>query len=81
MTMQCPSCQSKHFDVFDFHGEEVDRCQDCCGLWFERGELNSALSTADNGDDRVRLERSLDSIWVRLHVNAAIASSRCNIFT
>ncbi|WP_028771613.1 rhomboid family intramembrane serine protease [Shewanella waksmanii] len=59
MTMQCPSCQSKHFDVFDFHGEEVDRCQDCCGLWFERGELNSALSTADNGDDRVRLERSL----------------------
>ncbi|WP_394203283.1 rhomboid family intramembrane serine protease [Shewanella waksmanii] len=59
MSIRCPSCQSRQFTIYDFHGEEVDNCQKCGGLWFEKGELNSALSSADNGDDRVRLEQSM----------------------
>jgi membrane associated rhomboid family serine protease len=46
---------SKH----DFHQQEVDKCQQCHGIWLELGELNSALSIADNDNDDVQLEQSL----------------------
>ncbi|WP_394391535.1 rhomboid family intramembrane serine protease [Shewanella woodyi] len=59
MIMTCPSCNSSDMKVYDFHGEEVDSCQRCGGLWFENGELNAALSSADNGDSCVRVEESL----------------------
>jgi membrane associated rhomboid family serine protease/Zn-finger nucleic acid-binding protein len=59
MIMTCPSCNSGGMKEYDFHGEEVDSCQHCGGLWFENGELNSALSTADNGDNCVRVEENL----------------------
>jgi len=55
----CPSCSSVSMSKHDFHQQEVDKCQQCHGLWFERGELNSALSVADNDDDEVDLERHL----------------------
>jgi len=55
----CPSCASADIIKHDFHQQEVDKCQQCHGLWFERGELNDALSVADNDDDDVDLERHL----------------------
>lgn len=57
--MPCPGCGHDVFREFDFHGEQVDACQQCGGLWFEHGELNKALSSADNGDSNVALEQSL----------------------
>ncbi|MCZ4339794.1 rhomboid family intramembrane serine protease [Shewanella colwelliana] len=59
MTMSCPGCHKGVMKVYDFHGEEVDNCQTCGGMWFENGELNGALSTADNGNDKVRIEETL----------------------
>lgn len=59
MKIQCPGCSSTQMKVYDFHGEEVDSCQKCGGIWFENGELNRALSAADNGDDNVRVEETL----------------------
>ncbi len=59
MALKCPVCADRALDVFEFHGEEVDCCHHCGGLWFENGELNSALSTADNDDDAVRAEENL----------------------
>lgn len=59
MDLKCPVCNNQHLDAFEFHGEEVDCCHKCGGLWFENGELNSALSTADNDDDAVRAEENL----------------------
>ncbi|ABL98944.1 rhomboid family intramembrane serine protease [Shewanella amazonensis] len=57
--LTCPGCQHQSFRVFDFHGEQVDTCDKCAGLWFENGELDRALSSADNGDDAVVLEQSM----------------------
>ncbi|QQX79459.1 rhomboid family intramembrane serine protease [Shewanella sp. KX20019] len=59
MTMKCPGCNSLTMRVFDFHGQEVDSCTKCGGIWFDSGELNAALSTADNGDDSVGIEGAL----------------------
>ncbi|WP_299792911.1 rhomboid family intramembrane serine protease [uncultured Shewanella sp.] len=59
MTISCPDCPQSVMKVYDFHGEEVDCCQSCGGMWFENGELNAALSKADNGDDKVRVEETL----------------------
>ncbi|WP_343290057.1 rhomboid family intramembrane serine protease [Ferrimonas balearica] len=59
MARQCPQCSDVTMEVFDFHGEEVDECPRCGGLWFERGELDSALSSANNGDDNVQMEQQL----------------------
>jgi len=59
MTITCPDCTDSVMKVYDFHGEEVDSCQSCGGMWFENGELNAALSKADNGDDKVRVEETL----------------------
>jgi membrane associated rhomboid family serine protease len=43
----------------EFHQQEVDKCQKCNGIWLELGELDSALSIADNDNDQVSLEESL----------------------
>ena len=42
---------------YDFHGENVDQCRQCGGLWFDSGELNKVLSIADNEDDDVKIEQ------------------------
>ncbi len=59
MVLNCPVCHGASMEVIDFHGEEVDFCPGCRSLWFENGELDAALSTADNGDDSVAVEGAL----------------------
>ncbi|QYJ88103.1 rhomboid family intramembrane serine protease [Shewanella mesophila] len=59
MATSCPGCEQGVMRVNHFHGEEVDSCKNCGGMWFENGELNGALSKADNGDDAVRVEETL----------------------
>ncbi|GIU30303.1 rhomboid family intramembrane serine protease [Shewanella sp. MBTL60-007] len=59
MSMKCPGCASDKMRVFYFHGQEVDSCTDCGGIWFDSGELNAALSVADNGNDNVGIESEL----------------------
>ncbi|MCL1137616.1 rhomboid family intramembrane serine protease [Shewanella pneumatophori] len=59
MSMKCPGCASEEVRVSFFHGEEVDSCTSCGGIWFDSGELNAALSAADNGNDSVVIENSL----------------------
>jgi len=43
----------------DYHQQEVDKCKQCDGIWLEKGELNAALSIADNDNDQVTLEDEL----------------------
>jgi len=52
----CPCCATQELIAQDFHGQDVESCLSCNGLWFERGELNKALSAADNEDSNVKLE-------------------------
>jgi len=59
MNLTCPSCQDKYLSSYEFHHQEVDNCETCGGIWFDNGELNNALSIADNGDDNVSTEQTL----------------------
>ena len=35
--MDCPKCQSS-MKIVKWRGYEIDRCSDCCGLWFDKME-------------------------------------------
>ncbi|USD37489.1 rhomboid family intramembrane serine protease [Ferrimonas sp. SCSIO 43195] len=61
MAITCPNCQTQQMQELHFHGQKVDRCTLCGGIWFDHGELNGALSQADNGDDDVGIEHNLGS--------------------
>jgi Zn-finger nucleic acid-binding protein len=47
----CPHCQKEALDVTHHHGEELDVCRQCAGVWFEEGQLNAVISQVDNGED------------------------------
>ena len=55
--MKCPRC---HTDLMisDRQGIEIDFCQQCRGVWLDRGELDKIIERAsrfeDNDDDRSR---------------------------
>lgn len=59
MAAHCPNCRFERLQAAEFHGESVDLCGRCGGMWFDDGELDRSLSTADNGHDKVNLESSL----------------------
>lgn len=40
--MKCPACQSVMF-VIEYDDIELDYCQQCRGVWFDRGELDLLL--------------------------------------
>ena len=46
--MRCPKCGAglAHEAL---HGIEVDRCPDCEGVWFDKGETEQLLAHADSG--------------------------------
>ncbi len=55
--MNCPKCKS-NMKVIKIRGYEIDRCQNCKGIWFDHMECDE-LSLLDNpefvdvGDSRV----------------------------
>lgn len=55
----CPNCATLTMEKVDYHQQEVDKCKQCDGIWLEKGELNAALSIADNDNDQVTLEDEL----------------------
>ncbi|SDU15544.1 rhomboid family intramembrane serine protease [Halopseudomonas salegens] len=40
----CPHCVNTTLAVNYYEGEEVDNCNTCGGLWFERGSLNAIIA-------------------------------------
>ena len=44
--MKCPNCQSV-LKRLDFKGITLDHCEECDGLWFDRGELERAKNEED----------------------------------
>lgn len=36
--MRCPKCGGQLEEV-EFHHMKIDRCQDCGGIWLDKGEL------------------------------------------
>ena len=53
--VNCPKCRKEPLRREEHDGVEVDRCQQCKGLWFDAGELESIKGMAaavelDSGD-------------------------------
>jgi membrane associated rhomboid family serine protease/Zn-finger nucleic acid-binding protein len=40
----CPQCVNSPLTVNHYQGEEVDHCNTCGGLWFEKGNLNALIA-------------------------------------
>lgn len=36
--MRCPKCGG-HLSEIEFHHIKLDRCDDCGGIWFDKGEM------------------------------------------
>jgi len=47
--MKCPVCRVPTY-VVEFEQIELDLCPDCRGLWFDRGELELLLESANTSD-------------------------------
>lgn len=39
--IKCPKCHDKVLTKHDFQGTPVDVCENCGGLWLDKGELNN----------------------------------------
>ncbi|MCC5812877.1 MAG: rhomboid family intramembrane serine protease [Ectothiorhodospiraceae bacterium] len=44
---RCPHCTHQTLQVNYYHGEEVDVCRQCGGLWFEKGNLDAIIAAKD----------------------------------
>ena len=42
--LYCPCCQDQTLQTIEMHGQQVDRCQRCNGLWFDDRELSDAIA-------------------------------------
>ena len=43
--MQCPVCQVE-LKIAERHGDEIDYCPECRGIWLDRGELDKIIERA-----------------------------------
>lgn len=41
--MKCPKCRTTEMNPETFHRIDLDRCPDCMGIFFDRGELDAVL--------------------------------------
>ncbi|WP_372972332.1 rhomboid family intramembrane serine protease [Marinobacter sp.] len=40
----CPTCKRAPLKINNFHGEEVDVCRQCGGVWFEKSDLDNLIA-------------------------------------
>jgi membrane associated rhomboid family serine protease/DNA-directed RNA polymerase subunit M/transcription elongation factor TFIIS len=59
MAMRCPKCNSSILLAAGYQNNEVDVCQQCGGIWFEKNELNSVLSSVNETDDEIDFKSTL----------------------
>ena len=55
--MKCPRCQTELM-ISDRQGIEIDFCQQCRGVWLDRGELDKIIERASRFGDDDRDDRS-----------------------
>jgi len=46
--LACPKC-SGHLESYTFHGYALDRCDQCGGVWMDRGELEGVIRKISRG--------------------------------
>lgn len=57
--MQCPKCGGP-MDEVDLAGIDIDKCQDCKGIFFDHGELDVLLQSKERGGFLGLLKRFVD---------------------
>ena len=45
---RCPKCPGK-LDSYTFRGFALDRCNKCCGIWLDNGELEGIVRKISRG--------------------------------
>ena len=55
-TLHCPKCPG-WLETFTFHDFVLDRCQRCCGIWMDNGELDGVISKITRGPLREWVEK------------------------
>jgi len=55
--MNCPRCQGAALEERERDGVVVDACQNCRGLWLDRGELEKLIARAARDFDDVEPRR------------------------
>jgi hypothetical protein len=53
--MTCPRCETRNLTELDRNGVTIDRCEQCRGIWLDRGELDKLLTHARN-DERGQMD-------------------------
>ncbi|MGQ3889939.1 zf-TFIIB domain-containing protein [Legionella sp. CNM-1927-20] len=48
--MQCPVCQNSTLQMSERQGVEIDYCQQCRGVWLDRGELDKIIERMTQSD-------------------------------
>lgn len=45
--MICPNCKKETLEKIKFHKVQIDRCTQCHGIWFDKGELRKSKDEKD----------------------------------
>jgi uncharacterized protein len=48
-SMKCPVCEDQQLAISSREGVEIDYCQQCRGVWLDRGELDKIIDRAGPG--------------------------------
>jgi len=72
--MLCPVCKVPAI-IVEYHDIELDYCTNCCGVWFDAGELELLLESAGLGGTKA----FLDSVLSAGAAGAAEKKRRCPI--
>ena len=57
----CPKCPGK-LEAYTFEGYVLDRCQECGGIWLDRGELEAIVKKISRGPLGAWLDTLTDKI-------------------
>ena len=61
--MKCPVCKDSNLLMSDRQGIEIDYCNECRGVWLDRGELDKIIekTNADSSDNKSSGSRDYQS--------------------
>ncbi len=59
--MKCPTCTDSVLTITERQGVEIDYCQQCRGVWLDRGELDKLMDRAVAAMPQARTQHSAHS--------------------
>lgn len=56
--MNCPRCEGRSLVELERDDVVIDRCEDCRGIWLDRGELERLINRALRAEEAVPVPRT-----------------------